>query len=301
MSNLNLYERYSRKEVRDAFDPNANFTPGAGAWGLHGVINISSKFEHFVFFVTYGREQSGHVFNEGIDETGILSWQSQPSQHLQERRVQHWITQNKNGCKISLFVRNDKASQYIYLGELSYLTHDTNKEKPVWFKFQILNWRYLEQLQPSINPSHEKKKLSKSKKEPAENAQKASRTKQSGIFENNCVQLRSLLDLHPELLGTEEGKELQYDYETTMGSIIPLVVHAPGKEKFVVMYSDASHDSELFLEAGRLIQYSVELAIELGKPLETDDVKKVLFLVGGNFPVTQDIAKNYNIILISLE
>ena len=63
MSNLTLYERYSREEVRDALDPNANFTPGAGAWGLQGVINISSKFEHFVFFVTYGREQSGHVLS----------------------------------------------------------------------------------------------------------------------------------------------------------------------------------------------------------------------------------------------
>ena len=301
MTDLILYEQYSRKEVRDALEPTASYTPGAGAWGLQGVINVQGKSEHFVFFVTYGREQSGHSFDEGIDEKGTLSWQSQPSQHLQEKRVQKWVNQNKNKCTISLLVRNDKTAPYIFMGELAYVTHDDTREKPVWFKFQIINWRYLAQLQSSINPRQKNKSFSKVVKKPGRHPSRGSELNQVVKNSVSNQQLKALLDLHPELLGIEEGKELQYEYETTLGSIIPLVVHAPGKEKFVVMYAETLHDGELFLEAGRLIQYSVELAIELGKPLETSDIKKVLFLSKGNLPVTKNLANNYQILLVFLD
>ena len=294
MPALVLYEGYSREDVKNILDPNANFTPGAGAWGLQGVINVAGKFEHFVFFVTYGREQSGHVFEEGITEQGILSWQSQPSQHLEEKRIKHWIQQTTNKCKISLFVRNKKSVPYIYMGQISYISHDPKREKPVWFKFQIDEWRYLPQLQKSINPMKKEKHFHEAASitlEPTERKPKAKK----GLSSD---QLKSLLDAHPELLGEEEGKELHFDYETTLGSTIPLVVHAPGKEKFVIMFTDSEHDGEVFRSAGRLIQYSVELAIELDKPINDSDIKRVLFLSEGDFPVTRSLARKYQIILV---
>ena len=300
MSDLIHYHKYSRKDVRDVLEPSANFTPGTGTWGLQGIININGDFDHFVFFITYGREQSGHLFKEGINDKGLLSWQSQPKQHLKEKRVRHWIQQKSNNCKISLLVRNDKKAQYIYVGELTYVNHDRTKENPVYFEFQINDWRYLPQLHAFINPLEQKDITSSTlQKRPfvTKNFLKNNQRK-ADLIHNK--QLKSLLDSHPELLGTEEGKELQFDYETTLGSIIPLVVHAPGKEKYVVMYSEKKHDGELFLDAGRLIQYSVELAIELGKPLQTDDIKKVLFLSKGNLPVTEELADKYQILLTFL-
>ncbi len=35
---LRLFDDYSRREVRDIFAPTANFTPGAGTWGLAGIV-----------------------------------------------------------------------------------------------------------------------------------------------------------------------------------------------------------------------------------------------------------------------
>lgn len=300
MSDLNHYQKYSRKDVRDILEPSANFAPGAGTWGLQGIININGDFDHFVFFITYGREQSGHSFNEGINTKGVLSWQSQPRQHLQEKRVRHWIQQKSNNCKISLLVRNDKKAQYIYVGELTYINHDKTKENPVYFEFQINGWRYLQHLHAYINPLEQKNITSSTLKKRISNNKNFFKKDQSNSDLIRNKQLKSLLDSHPELLGTEEGKELQFDYETTLGSTIPLVVHTPGKEKYVVMYSEKTHDSELFMDAGRLIQHSVELAIELERQIQTDDIRKVLFLSKGNLPVTEKLADKYQILLIYL-
>ena len=301
MPELTLYQRYTRKEARDLLDPSADYTPGAGTWGLSGVINIQSEYKHFVFFVTYGQEQSGHIFREGITNDGILSWQSQPSQKLKDRRIQHWINQKSNNCRISLFVRNSKKKSYIYAGELLYVEHDENKEKPVWFSFQINEWRYLPQLHSEINPLQRKtsyKNIQKISEEPIGFEKENFKTEK--VLFSESEHIKNLIDLHPEILGADEGKEIEFDYQTTLGSIIPLLVHAPGKEKFVIGLSDYDHDSELFKELGRVISYSVELAIEQGEPIGSTDIKAILFVKSGNYPKTSEIAKKYNVALVPL-
>ena len=82
---LQLYSDYDRKSVHDIFDPGAAFTRGAGLWGLQGAIEVPSEPNSFVFFVSYGQHQGDHEFDEGIDATGILRWQSQPAQGLDMR------------------------------------------------------------------------------------------------------------------------------------------------------------------------------------------------------------------------
>jgi hypothetical protein len=134
---LTLYQQYSRSEVQRLFDKDYNFQASRGTWGLQGVVRVPNRPNDWVFFVSYGQSQSGHSFDEGITPEGVLTWQSQPSQGLLDARVQQWITQDTNVDRIYLFLRPNKKSDYYYLGNLSYITHDTEREKPVWFQFQI--------------------------------------------------------------------------------------------------------------------------------------------------------------------
>ena len=137
---LTLYEKYNRKGVQELFQPDYNFKQSTGTWGLQGVIQLPNKQNDWVFFVTYGQSQAGHDFEEGITPDGVLTWQSQPSQGLDNKRVLQWINQNPEIDKIYLFLRANKKSEYYYLGNINYLMHDINREKPVWFQFQVLDF-----------------------------------------------------------------------------------------------------------------------------------------------------------------
>ena len=48
MPELILYIQYTRKQVRDIMEPDANYTPGAGSWGIAGVINLGGSFDHLI-------------------------------------------------------------------------------------------------------------------------------------------------------------------------------------------------------------------------------------------------------------
>ena len=137
---LEKNKKYTRKEVHDIFEPNTNFQIGCGAWGLRGIVRIK-KTKDYVFFVTYGSEQAGYKFEEGIDKNGILIWQSQPSQSFDSSDIKNFINHDEKVNNIYLFKRNNKAEkQYVYLGTLKYLNHIKDKVKPVWFKWQIMDW-----------------------------------------------------------------------------------------------------------------------------------------------------------------
>lgn len=137
---LELYEDYSRNEVHDIFDPLTPFYPQTGTWGLQGIVHIPNRPNDFVFLITYGQEQSGHVFDEGITEDGILTWQSQPSQDLETAQIKKFIIHDHFLNNIYLFLRSNGDNPYTYLGRLAYVSHDSERTKPVWFKWQILDW-----------------------------------------------------------------------------------------------------------------------------------------------------------------
>lgn len=140
MKELIRYNKYSRKDIHDIFSPGTKFTPGAGYWGISGIIRVPETKRDFIFLVTYGQSQAEHEFDEEIDENGILIWQSQQSQKLQTPQIIELINHNHIVDNIYLFLRTDKKSDYIYLGLLAYVTHDKEREKPVYFKWQILDW-----------------------------------------------------------------------------------------------------------------------------------------------------------------
>lgn len=153
---LTLYETYSRQDVHDIFDPSTRFTPSAGTWGLWGIVPVSGKVGDFVLFVTFGREQAGHQFDEWITEDGVINWQSQPRQSLTDRQIQQFIHHTPAVNTIHLFLRTEKKGLYTYLGRLAYHSHDPQRERPVWIQWQILDWpipqKILEEMRLQLKP-----------------------------------------------------------------------------------------------------------------------------------------------------
>jgi len=142
---LKLYDQYSREEVYKIFDGVTPFTIGAGNWGLHGLVKIPKREQDFVFFVTFGQKQLGHDFDESITEEGILTWQSQPKQTLNNKVIKQLISHNHLTNNIYLFLRTKKKDNktkqvepFTYLGRLAYIANDPTREQPVYFKWQII-------------------------------------------------------------------------------------------------------------------------------------------------------------------
>ena len=140
MRELIRYEKYSRKDIHDIFSPSTKFIQGTGSWGLQGIIRVPGTEHDYIFLVTYGRRQGKHEFEENIDENGILTWQSQPSQTLKESRIIDFINHDYLKNNIYLFLRTSDKEDYLYMGLLAYVDHDNQREKPVYFKWQILDW-----------------------------------------------------------------------------------------------------------------------------------------------------------------
>lgn len=140
MKPLTLWDLYSRKDIHSIFSPDTTFTPQAGTWGLHGIVKIPDRDNDFVFIVTYGQAQGDHEFDEGITSDGVLSWQSQPRQGLNNKDIQKLIKHNDLTDNIYLFLRETARADYQYLGRLAYLEHDVTRENPVYFQWQLLDW-----------------------------------------------------------------------------------------------------------------------------------------------------------------
>jgi len=140
MKTLRLWDFYSRKDVHSIFSPDTKFTPQSGTWGLQGIIKVPGRDGDFVFFVTFGKSQGEHTFDESITADGVLSWQSQPSQGFESEIIQSLINHDERLNNIHLFLRVNSKNEYGYFGTLGYLTHDTQREKPVHFQWQLMDW-----------------------------------------------------------------------------------------------------------------------------------------------------------------
>ena len=136
-----LHHQYSRRDIHELTNTPGEFTPSVGRWGLSGIVTIPSPRDNeMVFFVTFGHKEGEHEFQEEITEDGVLAWQSQPKQKLVHPQIQKMINHVNLGITIHLMLRTSKKHDYTYLGELEYLNHDPNRETPVWFNWQILDW-----------------------------------------------------------------------------------------------------------------------------------------------------------------
>lgn len=147
ISHLEIFKQYNRKDVHDIFDPFSKYSSGSGTWGIHGIVKIPNREGDYVFFVTFGQEKLGHVFDEELTEEGILTWQSQPSQKLTDLTIKGLIKHDPLRSNIYLFLRtrnlnsiNKKSEPFTYMGKLAYLCHDNEREAPVFFKWRLLGW-----------------------------------------------------------------------------------------------------------------------------------------------------------------
>jgi hypothetical protein len=137
---LELGQWYSREQVQRIFEPTAVYTPGAGNWGILGIVSIKGRPGDFVFFVSSGARQGDHAFVEDISDNGVLTWQSQPKQALHYPQIQSLIEHDDSKSSVFLFMRERGSGPYRYLGRLGYLEHDPDRERPVHFRWQLLDW-----------------------------------------------------------------------------------------------------------------------------------------------------------------
>jgi|GEM_PF-364633 hypothetical protein len=137
---LEKYREYSRREVHDIFDKNSPFTLKSGTWGIRGIVSPLSNRDDFIFFVTFGRSDLGFTFEESVTESGILTWQSEPKQKLRDSTIQKLIRHDHQKNTVHLFLRTHRDRKFSYLGRLAYLSHNNEREEPVLFKWQILDW-----------------------------------------------------------------------------------------------------------------------------------------------------------------
>ena len=91
MTTPELGKEYTRESIHAIFSPQTTFTPQTGTWGLQGMARIPDRQSDWVFFVTFGKEQGDHIFDESITDDGVLSWQSQPAQKLTSKVIQELI------------------------------------------------------------------------------------------------------------------------------------------------------------------------------------------------------------------
>lgn len=143
---LTKYQEYTRKDVHDIFEKSSLFTSRSGKWGIRGIISHPFNFDDFIFFVTFGHKEGGFSFEESVTEGGVLTWQSEPKQKLNDPVIQKFISHDYTKNTIHLFLRTNKNRKYSYLGRLAYIKHDNEREEPVHFKWQILDWD-LDQIQ----------------------------------------------------------------------------------------------------------------------------------------------------------
>jgi hypothetical protein len=59
---------------------------------------------------------------------------------LNDERVQQWINHDDLTDNIYLFLRTSRERRYAYLGRLKYLEHDRERQRPVYFQWQIIDW-----------------------------------------------------------------------------------------------------------------------------------------------------------------
>ncbi|MDH4091964.1 MAG: DUF3427 domain-containing protein [Cyclobacteriaceae bacterium] len=150
--NLERWKFYSREELHKIFEKEKPYKSGSGKWGLTGIISVPDKKGDFIFFVTLGTVISHHEFKESITQSGILTWQSQPDQALHHPQIKQLINHDEKENQIHLLLRtNSTQESYLYFGLLKYLEHNNEQERPVHFKWQILDWEIKPDLFKQVN------------------------------------------------------------------------------------------------------------------------------------------------------
>jgi hypothetical protein len=222
-SALKLSSKYTRKDIHGIFAPEAKFTKGSGTWGIHGWIPIPETTNDYVVITTFGQKDLGYEFKEHISDNGVMVWQSQKRQRLDDRHIQKWIYHDELISNIHFFLRsNDRESSWEYMGRLKYLNHDRERQQPVHFQWQLIDWHDLTEEkkiywssinQPADNKINNKKKVNKGLRETNPPTPKERLSKPAKIsFDNRVKPDYSAIELKNRNLGLA-GEELVVRHE----------------------------------------------------------------------------------------
>ncbi len=137
---LQRYQRYSRYDISQLFEPGCSFSPGAGRWGIPGIVETPKNSGQFVFLVTLGPPTDGNPYQDAITADGYLIWESQSRHDFASPLIQQLLQHDPTQRAIHLFLRGNRHDQYAYMGVLAYHDHHPSKQNPVHFVWQILHW-----------------------------------------------------------------------------------------------------------------------------------------------------------------
>ncbi|SCK11597.1 DUF3427 domain-containing protein [Vogesella sp. LIG4] len=159
---LRRYQQYDRYAISQLFEPGCTFSPGAGRWGIPGIVETPKDSGHFVFLVTLGKPVEGNPYQDALTTDGYLIWESQTRHSFKSKAIQQLLVHNEQQHNVHLFLRPTSNSDYFYMGLLAYHSHDPQKTNPVHFVWRILNWDLSpETLQtmllpvlPALNPTY---------------------------------------------------------------------------------------------------------------------------------------------------
>jgi hypothetical protein len=73
--------------------------------GTSGHCQDSREARLLRIFVTFGKRQGAHSFDESVTEDGVLTWQSQPKQGLADPYIEDFISHDHRTHTIYLFLR----------------------------------------------------------------------------------------------------------------------------------------------------------------------------------------------------
>lgn len=133
-------QAYNREEIARVFEPEAKFTPGAGRWGMPGIVETPRNSGNFVFMVTLGKPDVGNPYQDSLTLDGRLIWESQTKQGFDSPTIQKLLAHDPIVNNVHLFLRAQKGDKYTYFGLLRYFSHDPNKQNPVHFIWTVQNW-----------------------------------------------------------------------------------------------------------------------------------------------------------------
>lgn len=153
------YHPYTREEAAAIIAPGSSFTPGAGSWGLSGIVSKAPGERDFVFFVTLGMHESND-YDDALTEDGFLIWKSQNRQTPVTPQIQQLVEHDESCHNVRLFLRASKKDDYTFMGPLAFNDWDPLSTNPVHFTWKLLNWplpsdvhsRFSAYIRPALSP-----------------------------------------------------------------------------------------------------------------------------------------------------
>lgn len=137
---LTRLQGYEREDIARIFEPGAKFTRGAGRWGMPGIVESPPNSGDFVLMVTLGKPVEGNPYQDALTLDGRLIWESQTQQGFESPAIKKLLVHDATVNNIHLFLRSRKGDKYVYLGLLSYFSHDPSKQNPVHFIWTVQSW-----------------------------------------------------------------------------------------------------------------------------------------------------------------